>query len=59
MLVDANILLYAVDESSPFHDRASSWLTNQLNGTRRVGFPWFSLVALSGSAPTSVHPRDP
>jgi toxin-antitoxin system PIN domain toxin len=45
VLVDANILLYAVDEASPFHERASSWLTTQLNGDRRVGFPWLSLVA--------------
>ncbi|MBV9793799.1 MAG: PIN domain-containing protein [Actinobacteria bacterium] len=45
MLLDANILLYAVDTASPFHDRARSWLTAQLNGSRRVGFPWQSLVA--------------
>ncbi|MBI2965684.1 MAG: PIN domain-containing protein [Chloroflexi bacterium] len=45
MLVDANILLFAVDASSPFHARASAWLTERLNGTRRVGFPWESLGA--------------
>ena len=39
MLVDANILLYAVDEASPFHERASNWLTERLNGDRRVAFP--------------------
>ena len=38
-------LLYAVDETSAFHQRANSWLTDQLNGPRRVGFPWLSLVA--------------
>lgn len=26
MLVDANILLYAVDTESPFHDRTRRWL---------------------------------
>lgn len=36
MLVDANILLYAVDETSPVHDRARSWLEDALNGMRRV-----------------------
>lgn len=45
MLVDANILLYAVDESSPFHDRARVWLEDTLNGDRRVGLPWASLTA--------------
>jgi toxin-antitoxin system PIN domain toxin len=45
MLVDANILLYSVDESSRFHDDSSEWLTSALNGTRRVGLPWMSLTA--------------
>jgi toxin-antitoxin system PIN domain toxin len=45
MLVDANILLYSVDETSPFHAAASTWLTSALNGRRRVGLPWISLTA--------------
>jgi len=45
VLVDANILLYAVDEASPFHARARQWLEDALNGTRRVGLPWASLTA--------------
>ena len=45
MLVDANILLYAVDEASPFHRRARPWLEDALNGSRRVGLPWASLSA--------------
>lgn len=45
MLVDANILLYATDTTSPFHERADAWLTEALNGTRRVGLPWMSLSA--------------
>ena len=45
MLVDANLLLYAVDEASPFHARARQWLEDALNGTRRVGLPWVSLTA--------------
>ncbi|TFH18478.1 MAG: PIN domain-containing protein [Acidimicrobiales bacterium] len=45
MLVDANILLYSVDESSQFHNDAVAWLTEALNGTRRVALPWISLTA--------------
>jgi toxin-antitoxin system PIN domain toxin len=45
MLVDANILLFAVNESAPEHDRAAAWLENALNGNRRVGLPWESLTA--------------
>jgi toxin-antitoxin system PIN domain toxin len=45
MLVDANILLFAVNESAPEHDRAAAWLEDALNGNRRVGLPWESLTA--------------
>jgi toxin-antitoxin system PIN domain toxin len=45
MLVDANVLLYSVDTVSPFHERADTWLTGALNGTRRVGIPWMSINA--------------
>lgn len=45
MLVDANILLYSVDEDSPFHEAARHWLTEALNGPKRVGIPWQSLWA--------------
>jgi toxin-antitoxin system PIN domain toxin len=54
MLVDANILLYAVDEASPQHDRARRWLEDALNGARRVGLPWPSLTAFLRIA---THPR--
>lgn len=45
MLLDANLLVYAYDEQSPFHATAHSWLSEQLNGARRVGIPWVSVVA--------------
>ena len=53
-MIDANLLLFAVDADSPFHDVAESWLTQQLNGPRRVGLPWQSLVAF---VRISTHPR--
>lgn len=45
MLVDANILLYAVNESAPEHPLAKAWLEAALAGPRRVGLPWESLTA--------------
>lgn len=54
MLVDANILLLAVDEQSRLHGRAAAWLTEQLNGPRRVGLPWLVLGAFLR---ISTHPR--
>lgn len=54
MLVDANILLFAVDDSSPFHRAAAHWLAERLSGPRRVGLPWQSLAAF---VRISTHPR--
>jgi len=54
MLVDANILLYAVDETSPFHSASKSWLEGALNGSRRVALPWQSLL---GFLRIATNPR--
>lgn len=45
MLVDANILLYATDRSSPHNEPAARWLEAALRGDRRVGLPWQSIGA--------------
>jgi uncharacterized protein len=54
MIVDANILLYAVDASSQFHEPARNWLESSLNEPSRVGLPWVSLLAFQR---ISTHPR--
>lgn len=54
MLLDANLLLYAVNERAARHEAAAEWLTEQLNGSRRVGIPWQSLAAFLRIA---THPR--
>jgi toxin-antitoxin system PIN domain toxin len=54
MLVDANLLLYAVHEGAERHEAAAAWLTEQLNGSRRIGIPWSSLGAFLRIA---THPR--
>lgn len=54
MIVDANLLLYAMDETSRHHDRARSFLEDALNGQARVGLPWQSLGAFLR---ISTHPR--
>ncbi len=59
MLVDANILLYAVDAKSPFHDRARLWIEKALNGPRRVGIPWMSLAAFVRIATHAWALQDP
>ena len=44
-LPDANVLLYAVDESSPRHEPARRWVEEQLSGTETVAFAWIVLLA--------------
>ena len=44
-LVDANVLLYAVNEASAQHRRARGWLDAALNGQEAVGFAWIVLLA--------------
>ena len=54
MIVDANVMLYAVDAASQFHPPANQWLETALSGDTRVGFPWASLLAFQRIA---THPR--
>jgi toxin-antitoxin system PIN domain toxin len=45
ILVDANLLLYAVAREAPEHAAARVWLDERLSGSARVGLPWPSLLA--------------
>jgi uncharacterized protein len=45
ILVDANLLIYAVNSGAPQHAAARRWLDERLNGVARVGLPWLSLMA--------------
>lgn len=54
MLVDANLLLYAIDSTSPFHRQAATWVEAALSGAQRVALPWQSLAAFLR---ISTHPR--
>lgn len=44
-LTDANLLLYAVDSTSPHHRGARRWLEEQLSGTETFAFAWVVLLA--------------
>ena len=45
ILVDANLLIYAFDDTSPHHPAAHEWLDGQLSGAAAVGLPWESTTA--------------
>lgn len=44
-LVDANVLLYSVNEDAPHHAAARDWLDEVLSGQEGVGFAWVVLLA--------------
>jgi uncharacterized protein len=44
-IVDANVLLYAVNRQGVEHEAANRWLTGALSGNEVVGLPWVSLLA--------------
>jgi len=45
VVVDANVLLYAVDSASAHHGDSRSWLDRSLAGTEAVGLAWIALLA--------------
>jgi toxin-antitoxin system PIN domain toxin len=53
-LVDANVLLYAVDEESPNHSAANGWLDEALGSREPIGFAWVVVLAFLR---LSTHPR--
>src|ERR671914_289718 len=52
-VVDANVLLYAVNSASERHRRARTWLDAALGGDETVGFAWVVLLAF---VRLSTHP---
>ncbi|MGH3635919.1 type II toxin-antitoxin system VapC family toxin [Mycobacterium sp.] len=44
-IVDANVLLYAVNTASEHHDSSLQWLDGALSGADSVGFAWVPLLA--------------
>ncbi len=44
-LVDANVLLYAVNRDARHHERSRRWLDEALSGGGTVAFSWVALLA--------------
>lgn len=44
-LVDANVLLQAVNTDAADHRQAKAWLDGALSGGSEVGFAWLALIA--------------
>jgi toxin-antitoxin system PIN domain toxin len=46
-LVDANVLLYAVNSDARHHARSKRWLDDALSGGDTVAFAWIALLAFA------------
>jgi toxin-antitoxin system PIN domain toxin len=44
-LVDANVMLYAVNTDSKHHEASRTWMDRALSGHEPVGFAWIALMA--------------
>jgi toxin-antitoxin system PIN domain toxin len=56
---DANLLLYAYDRDSPFHERAKAWWEECLSGQESVGLTsptLFAFLRMSTNARTYTNP---
>lgn len=61
-IVDANVLLYAVNTAAEHHDASLRWLDRALSGADTVGFAWVPLLAfvrLSAKEGLFPHPLRP
>ena len=59
IIVDANLLIYAVNRDSLFHSAAKRWLETSLSGPEYVGLSWVVILAflrLTTRPGISQHP---
>ena len=62
ILIDANVLLYAYDSSSPHYRAARGWLETTTSKTESIGLSWMTLLAfirISTSRRPLEHPFSP
>ena len=45
ILIDANLLIYAIDSDSPHHKEARRWVEGALSGAVTVGLTWGVILA--------------
>jgi toxin-antitoxin system PIN domain toxin len=63
-IVDANVLLYAVNSASEHHRASLRWLDRALSGADGVGFAWVPLLAFvrlstkEGLFPSPLRPSE-
>ncbi len=62
ILIDANLLIYAIDSASPHHDAARRWFEKVLSSSDHVGLTWgviLAFVRIVTHAAVVRHPLSP
>jgi toxin-antitoxin system PIN domain toxin len=62
IVIDANVLLYTYDETSPFHSKCRDWLQREFTGNSQIALPWITLwafVRISTNHRIARSPLDP
>jgi len=54
IIPDINLIVYAYDETSPFHKRSREWWETLIGGDEIIGLPWAVVV---GFLRLVTHPR--
>jgi toxin-antitoxin system PIN domain toxin len=54
IVVDVNLLIYAVDQGAPHHEGAHHWWLSMLAGRETIGLPWSTVLAF---ARLTTNPR--
>ena len=61
IVVDANVLIYAIDEDSSRHREAKAWMEKTLSGREAIGLAWVAVLAflrLTTRTGLSARPLD-
>jgi uncharacterized protein len=45
ILIDANLLIYAVNKDAPLHRKAKAWLESVMSGAETICLPWTVVLA--------------
>ncbi|MES2309414.1 MAG: TA system VapC family ribonuclease toxin [Verrucomicrobiota bacterium] len=45
IIPDANVLIYAYDSTSPYHEKAKKWWEDVLSAEEQIGVPWIVVLA--------------
>ena len=45
ILIDVNLLIYAVNKDAPLHHKAKAWLESVMSGNETICLPWIVILA--------------